>query len=99
MSSFLAPHIALFKMTIYDRKMDISVTDFKARCLDLIRKVEESGKSITIRRRGQVVARLEPASGALSGAKPWVELRALGGHTDLEANESVWSDKDFEALR
>jgi prevent-host-death family protein len=45
-------------------QMDISVTDFKARCLDLIRKVEEGGKAITIRRRGRVVARLEPASGA-----------------------------------
>jgi antitoxin (DNA-binding transcriptional repressor) of toxin-antitoxin stability system len=79
--------------------MDISVTDFKARCLDLIRKVEESGKAITIRRRGQVVARLEPASSGLGGAKPWEELRALGGHTDLKANESVWADQDFEALR
>lgn len=26
--------------------MDISVTDFKAHCLDLIRKVEEGGKSM-----------------------------------------------------
>lgn len=37
--------------------MDISVTDFKARCLDLIRKVEKSGKPVTIRRRGKTVAR------------------------------------------
>ncbi len=79
--------------------MDISVTDFKAHCLDLIRKVEESGKSITIRRRGQVVARLEPAGGASSGGKPWEDLRALGGHTRINANESVWTDEDFEALR
>ena len=79
--------------------MDISVTDFKAHCLDLIRKVEEGGKSITIRRRGRVVARLEPASGASGPGKPWEELRALGGRSDVTANESVWAEKDFEALR
>lgn len=86
-------------MVIYDTKMDISVTDFKAHCLDLIRKVEESGKAITIRRRGQVVARLEPAGGGSGQGKPWEELRALGGRTHGKANESVWADKDFEALR
>jgi antitoxin (DNA-binding transcriptional repressor) of toxin-antitoxin stability system len=39
-------------------EMDISVTNVKARCLDLIRKVEENGESVTIRRKGRVVARL-----------------------------------------
>jgi antitoxin (DNA-binding transcriptional repressor) of toxin-antitoxin stability system len=79
--------------------MDISVTDFKAHCLDLIRKVEESGKAITIRRRGQVVARLEPASAAEDDGKPWEKLRALGGRAHVKAHESVWADEDFEALR
>jgi prevent-host-death family protein len=79
--------------------VDISVTDFKAHCLDLIRKVEEGGKSVTIRRHGRVVARLEPASSPSGSGKPWDELRALGGHTDVRANESVWTDEDFEALR
>jgi antitoxin (DNA-binding transcriptional repressor) of toxin-antitoxin stability system len=78
--------------------MDISVTDFKAQCLDLIRKVEESGKAITIRRHGRVVARLEP-SGPGEGGKPWEQLRALGGRTHVKASESPWEDKDFEALR
>ena len=79
--------------------MDISVTDFKAHCLDLIRKVEDSGKAITIRRRGKVVARLEPASSAFGEGKPWEELRALGGHAQLKPGESVVADEDFEALR
>jgi len=86
-------------MVIYDRKMDISVTDFKAHCLDLIRQVENSGKAITIRRRGKVVARLEPASSGSGQGKPWEELRALGGHAQVKANESAWADEDFEALR
>ena len=91
--------IAFSKMAIYDEKMDISVTAFKARCLDLIRKVEQSGKGVTIRRRGKVVARLEPAHGASGDGKPWERLRALGGRAAFKATESVWTDKDFEAMR
>jgi prevent-host-death family protein len=90
---------AFQKMVIYDLKMDISVTEFKARCLDLIRQVEDSGKPITIRRRGKVVARLEPANSGSGQSKPWEELRALGGRTQVKANESAWADEDFEALR
>jgi antitoxin (DNA-binding transcriptional repressor) of toxin-antitoxin stability system len=69
--------------------VDISVTKFKANCLELIRKVEESGIAITIRRRGHVVARLEPAGGGSGQGKPWEELRALGGRTHGKANDSV----------
>jgi antitoxin (DNA-binding transcriptional repressor) of toxin-antitoxin stability system len=86
-------------MVIHDLRMDISVTAFKAHCLDLIRQVEDSGEAITIRRRGKVVARLEPANGSSGQGKPWEELRALGGHTEVKANESVWADEDFGALR
>jgi antitoxin (DNA-binding transcriptional repressor) of toxin-antitoxin stability system len=86
-------------MVIYPLKMDISVTEFKAHCLDLIRQVEDSGKAITIRRRGKVVARLEPAGSGSGQGKPWEQLRALGGKSRVEANESAWADEDFEALR
>ncbi len=79
--------------------MDISVTDFKAQCLDLIRKVEKNGNSITIRRRGKVVARLEPARPAHGELRPWEQLRALGGAVLAAASESVMRDEDFEALR
>jgi antitoxin (DNA-binding transcriptional repressor) of toxin-antitoxin stability system len=79
--------------------MDISVTNFKAHCLDLIRQVEADGKAITIRRHGRVVARLEPASDPLGPGKPWEQLRAWGGRTQLKASESVWADNDFQALR
>lgn len=76
------------------------MTDFKARCLDLIRKVEAGGKAITIRRHGHIVARLEPARGATGDDnRPWEDLRALGGRSHFEAHESVLADKDFEALR
>jgi antitoxin (DNA-binding transcriptional repressor) of toxin-antitoxin stability system len=91
--------LAVRKMVIYYLEMDISVTEFKAHCLDLIRQVEDSGKAITIRRRGKVVARLEPARGGSEQGKPWEELRSLGGRTEVMADESVWVEGDFEALR
>jgi prevent-host-death family protein len=91
--------IERLEMTIYDRNMDISVTDFKARCLELIRKVEKSGTPVTIKRRGKTVARLEPARGPQGDLKPWEQLRALGGEVDAAPGESLLNDKDFEAMR
>ena len=91
--------LELTKMTIYDAKMDISVSDFKARCLDLIRRVERSGEPLTIKRRGKTVARLEPARSLDQGLKPWEQLRLLGGEVRAAPGESVIKDEDFESLR
>jgi antitoxin (DNA-binding transcriptional repressor) of toxin-antitoxin stability system len=79
--------------------MDISVTDFKAHCLDLIREVEKRRGSVTIRRRGRIVARLEPANVVSSREKPWERLRALGGSASIAAKEPVWKEVDFEPRR
>jgi antitoxin (DNA-binding transcriptional repressor) of toxin-antitoxin stability system len=78
--------------------MDISVTDFKAHCLDLIRKVE-AGATVTIKRHGKTVARLEAAGSSDSDRKPWERLRGLGGKVFAETDESVLNEKDFGALR
>jgi len=40
-------------MVIYDAFMTISVTEFKAKCLHLIRQVEAHGTPIDIVRRGR----------------------------------------------
>lgn len=81
--------------------MDISVTEFKQRCLEIIRAVETTGKAVAITRRGKVVARLQPpaSASAASHLKPWEQLRALGGRLLAEPGESVLRDEDFEALR
>jgi prevent-host-death family protein len=80
--------------------MDISVTDFKQRCLDIIRRVEKTGRPVTIRRRGRVVARLQPPPVAVaSDRRPWEALRALGGRLLGAPGDSVLRDEDFEALR
>ena len=81
--------------------MDISVTEFKHHCLEIIRSVEKSGKRITITRRGRPVARLVASEPRQRGGKlkPWERLRALGGKLLAEPGESVLRDGDLEALR
>ena len=80
--------------------MDISVTEFKQRCLEIIREVEKTGRTVTITRHGKVVVRLQPSAAAKTAAalKPWERLR--GSAVCLfEPGESVLRDEDFEALR
>ena len=87
-------------MVIYNTNMDISVTEFKHHCLEIIRQVEETGKPVSITRRGKVVVRLNPSRAAEhSGLKPWEQVRALGGRLLAKPGESVLRDEDFEALR
>lgn len=88
-------------MAIYNSFMDISVTDFKHRCLEIIRRVEKTGKAVSITRRGRVVVRLQPSTAVLRGeeSKPWERVRTLGGRLLATPGESVMHDEDFEALR
>jgi len=81
--------------------MDISVTDFKQRCLEIIRQVERTGAPVAIMRRGRVVAQLRrPAPTATrKNVAPWERLRAAGGRLLAGPDESMVQDNDFEALR
>ena len=81
--------------------MDISVTEFKQHCLEIIRRVEKSGETVAITRRGKIVARLQPPmrGDRHRNLKPWEELRAMGGRLLAAPGESVLKDEDFEALR
>jgi prevent-host-death family protein len=93
--------VARIKMTIYDVEMDISVTEFKQRCLEIIRRVEKTGQAVAITRRGRVVARVSPSSAAAGAdaGKPWEQVRALGGRLLAGPGESALRDEEFEALR
>ena len=51
----------------------VSATEFKAKCLKLIDQVHDSGKPITITKRGKVVATLQPAGD--QDERPWMKLR------------------------
>ena len=79
--------------------MDISVTRFRATCLELIRRVETGGEPVDIKRRGKVVARLAPPPAASQPPrKPWKRLRG-SGELLAEPGESVLDAGDFEAGR
>lgn len=51
----------------------VAATEFKARCLALIDQVHDTGKPITITKRGKPVAVLQPLSE--EELKPWLKLR------------------------
>jgi prevent-host-death family protein len=89
------------EMTIYNPAMDISITEFKHHCLEIIRELERTGQPVTITRHGRIVARLVAPSLIPAGdtMKPWERLRAIGGRLLAEPDESVLRDEDFDALR
>jgi prevent-host-death family protein len=76
----------------------ISVSEFKARCLDLIRQVEREGTPVDLVRRGAVVARLVPTAQAQRGTPAWLRLRGRG-RLDAAPEASVLDAAEFEALR
>lgn len=53
--------------------MKIAATEFKARCLALLDQVHDTGRPITITKRGKVVATLQAAGD--EDEKPWLKLR------------------------
>ena len=56
--------------------MAVSVTEFRHRCLEIVRRVVRTEKPVAITRRGRIVAQLRPLSIALpAGVKPWERLR------------------------
>ncbi|MSO30239.1 MAG: type II toxin-antitoxin system Phd/YefM family antitoxin [Acidobacteria bacterium] len=87
-------------MAIYDSEMDLSVTEFKHRCLEIVRRVERTDTTVTITRQGRAVAQLEPSiRNEIHAQAPWERLRALGGTLLAPPGESVVRDDDFKALR
>lgn len=74
----------------------VSVTEFKAHCLGVIRKVEQAGTVVELTRHGRVVARLVPAGPASQGVPPWLRLRGHGVLT-MQPEDSVLDAEAFEA--
>lgn len=75
----------------------VSVSEFKAHCLDMIRQVEKAGTAVDLVRRGKVVARLVPTTPARQGTPAWLRLRG-SGVLQAAAEESVLDEADFEAM-
>ena len=79
--------------------MTVSITELKARCVEIIRDLERDGEAVEIVRDGEIVARLMPATPSVAtDPKPWERLRGTGVLL-ATPEESVLEDSDFEALR
>ncbi len=76
----------------------VSVTKFKAHCLDVIRRVEQDGTAIDLTRHGKVVARLVPTPRMTQGIAPWLRLRGRGRLIGTPES-SMLDATDFDALR
>lgn len=75
--------------------MKLAASEFKARCLALLDRVHERGESITITKRGRVVARLVPAGDV--DERPWLPLaNAARWHGDPLA--PAIEESEIEAL-
>ena len=72
--------------------MNMPAAEFKAKCLSLLDHVHQRGESITITKRGRVVARLVPAGD--TDERPWMRLRGtVTWHGD--PFEPVLDESDF----
>lgn len=83
---------------IAKNEMTISVSELKARLLEIVREVEREGTVIDVERHGQVVARIIPASSLSKADRPWEAL--LGAGALLAApEESILKESDFDVSR
>lgn len=76
--------------------MKIGASEFKARCLALIDEVHERGDSVTITKRGRVVARLVPA-GEMD-ERPWESVRRKA-HWRGDPLAPALDEDEIDALR
>jgi prevent-host-death family protein len=85
-------------MVISENEMTISISELKARLLEIVRDVERDGTVIDVERHGHVVARIIPAVSRSVSSRPWEAL--LGSGVLLaEPEESVLDEREFEANR
>jgi prevent-host-death family protein len=74
--------------------MTITASEFKAKCLRLMDRVQKTGESISVTKRGVEVARLVPPAKKL---KPWERLRGTAlVRGDIVS--SLFRDEDFDAF-
>lgn len=76
--------------------MKVSATEFKAKCLSLIDKVESTGEPITITKRGRAVAQLTVVA---ADARPWLALRGSLAKWDGDPTAPAIDPEDVEAYR
>jgi prevent-host-death family protein len=77
--------------------MKMNATEFKAKCLAVIDRVHARRETVTITKRGRVVARLVPEDAG--SEKPWLRLRERPARWRGDPFAPVVTDRDVEALK
>ena len=75
----------------------VPATEFKAKCLKLIDQVHDTGKPITITKRGKVVATLQPAGD--EDEKPWLKLRDRGKYSYKDPFKPAVDPSDWNVMK
>ena len=75
--------------------MKLAASEFKAKCLAVLDRVRDRGESVTITKRGRIVARLVPADDA--DRKPWRKLAGTARWTG-DPLAPVVDESEVEAL-
>jgi len=76
----------------------IAISKFKATCLAVLEKVRRTGKSVTITRRGEVVAQINPPAAPADGTRKLGWFRGEIAISDEDLNNfSGWDDEDEKA--
>lgn len=74
--------------------MKITATEFKAKCLRLIDRVNETGECLEISKHGKPVAKVVP----IHEVAPWKRLQGTGQFTG-DALAPVIDSSEIEALK
>jgi prevent-host-death family protein len=77
--------------------MKVNATEFKAKCLSFIDRVQSKGEVITITKRGRIVARL--VGHAPSDNQPWLALRRQIVRWKSDPFAPAVTPDDIEALK
>jgi prevent-host-death family protein len=76
--------------------MNVTASDFKAKCLALLDRVRDRGETIVVTKRGRVVARVVPAT--TDDDRPWLRVRGKALWSG-DPFEPAVDESDVEALR
>lgn len=80
-------------------RKSISVSEFKARCTEQLRAVEEQGVSLDITRHGKVVATVRPSESDGPTMAEWIGSGAgsmeMSKETLASFDQPTWSDDEW----
>ena len=75
----------------------IVISEFKAKCLGILRRVQQTGRPVVVTRRGERVAEIHPPSPVVSDAE-WLGSFAERGQIIGDLIAPIATD-DWEALK